>query len=71
MLRQRSIKTERQLCPQSGHLIGLQRMAAESPNRPVLLDTRMSALLANDHLLVHRAPFIEAFQKFFFFSFMH
>jgi hypothetical protein len=31
MLRQRSIKTERQLCPQSGHLIGLQRMAAESP----------------------------------------
>ena len=49
----------------------VQRMAAVSPNRPVLLDTRMSALLANDHLLVHRAPFIEAFQKFFFFSFMH
>ena len=46
-------------------------MTAQSPNRPVLLDTRMSALLANDHLLVHRAPFIEAFQKFFFFSFMH
>ena len=56
---------------ESGPLRKTQRTTARSPNRPVLLDTRMSALLANDHLLVHRAPFIEAFQKFFFFSFMH